>query len=219
MSKIRLLLADDHAVLRAGLRMLLNAQPDMEVVGEAADGEETLRKTRELCPDIVVMDLTMPGISGLKATEQIREESPEVKVLVLTVHDDESYLHRVLRCGAAAYVPKKAADTELLSAIRATSRGEMFIHSSLTRVLVDDLLRGGSAKERQQGEDRLSEREREILRLLALGHTNREIASMLFLSIKTVETYKARLMAKLNLRGRAELVRYAMEKGLLNIES
>ena len=219
MSRIRLLLADDHVVLRAGLKALFNAQPDIEVVAEAADGEEAVRKSREVAPDIVLMDITMPGLSGLEATRQIKSQNPEIKVLALTVHEDESYLHQMLHAGASGYVPKKAADTELMAAIRATYRGEHFIHSSMTAGLVAEL-RGKepASPSESQDDDRLSQREREVLRLLAMGYTNRQIADMLYLSVKTVETHKARLKEKLGLQGRADLVRYAIQRGLLDTD-
>ena len=218
MSKIRLLLADDHAVLRAGLKTLLNAEPDMEVVAEAANGGETILKSNEFLPDIVLMDITMPGQGGLKATREIKKRNPAIKVLVLTMHEDESFLYEMLRAGADGYVPKKAADTELLAAIRATYRGEHFIHSSMTSPLVAEA-RGKQATKTTKNNDvaTLSEREREVLRLLALGYTNQQIADTIYLSVKTVETYKARLRDKLGLRGRAEFVRYAMEAGLVDM--
>ena len=219
MDKIRILLADDHAVLRAGLRALLNSEPDMEVVGEAADGEETLRKALELAPDVVLMDITMPLGGGLEATRRIRQKDSKVKILMLTVHDDDGYLYKALHSGAVGYVPKKAADSELLSAIRAAHRGEVFVHSSMTRPLVNDLLDAGTVVKEQASGSRLSEREQEVLRLIAMGYTNQQIADKLFLSVKTVETYKARLMEKLGLRGRAELVRYAVSHGLLTPET
>ena len=196
MAKIRVLLADDHAVLRAGLKTLFNLQPDIEVVAEAADGEETVRKSLECSPDIVLMDITMPKLSGLKATEEIKRQNPAIKVLVLTMHEDESYLHQMLRAGAHGYVPKKAADTELLAAIRATYQGEHFIHSSMTAGLVAEMREKEITEPVQsQNTDVLSEREREVLRLLAMGHTNQQTADKLYLSVKTVETYKARLPA------------------------
>ncbi len=220
MDRIRLLLADDHAVLRAGLKTLFHAQPDIEVVAEAADGEETVRKSREFAPDIVLMDITMPGLSGLEATQKIKSQNPEVKVLVLTMHEDESYLYQMIRAGADGYVPKKAADTELIAAIRATYRGEHFIHPSMTAGLVAELRNKEMPSSTvSQDDDGLSEREREVLRLLALGHTDQEIADTLYLSVKTVATYKARLKQKLQLHGRAELVRYAIGRGLLDMET
>ncbi len=220
MNKIRLLLADDHAVLRAGLKTLLNAQPDMEVVAEAANGEEAVSRSLEVAPDVVLMDITMPVLGGLEATQRIKKQNPAIKTLVLTMHEDESYLHQMLRAGADGYVPKKAADTELLDAIRATYRGEHFIHSSMTTGFVAEMRDKqitGPAEGKEDGV--LSQREREVLRLLALGHTNQQIADKLYLSIKTVETYKARLREKLGLQGRAELVRYAIQTGLLDTEA
>ena len=218
MSKIRLLLADDHAVLRAGLKTLLNAEPDMEVVAEAANGGETILKSNEFLPDIVLMDITMPGQGGLEATREIKKRNPAIKVLVLTMHEDESFLYEMLRAGADGYVPKKAADTELLAAIRATYRGEHFIHSSMTAHMVTEARnKQGTKMARNDGISVLSEREREVLRFLALGYTNQQIADTIYLSVKTVETYKARLRDKLGLRGRAEFVRYAMEAGLVDM--
>ena len=220
MSKIKLLLVDDHAVLRAGLKTLFDAQPDIEVIAEAADGEEAVRKSRETAPDIVLMDIAMPGMGGLKATKQIKSDNPDTKVLALTMHEDEHYLYQALRAGADGYVPKKAADTEVIAAIRATFRGENFIHPSMTAGLISDLRhKPPGSPTITQVDDGLSERELEVLRLVAQGHTDQEMADILYLSIKTVATYKARLKDKLQLRGRAELVRYAVRRGLLDPES
>jgi two-component system response regulator NreC len=220
MSKIKLLLADDHAVLRAGLKVLLNLQPDMEVVAEAADGEEAVRKSSQNSPDIVLMDITMPKLSGLETTREIKKQNPVIKVLVLTVHEDEGYLHQMLRAGADGYVPKKAADTELLAAIRATYRGEHFIHPSMTAGFVAELRnREVASTGSSQNDDGLSQREREVLQLLAMGHTNQQIADKLYLSVRTVETYTARLKAKLGFRGRADMIRYAIQIGLLDTEA
>ncbi len=220
MGKIKLLLADDHAVLRAGLKTLLNAQPDMEVVTEAADGEETVQKSLESVPDIVLMDISMPKLSGLEATREIKKRNPDIKILVLTMYEDDSYLYQLLGVGADSYVPKKAADTELLAAIRATYRGEHFIHSSMTASMVNEARKRQPIK-RVEGRDNdvLSKREKTVLQLLAMGHTNQQIADKLYLSVKTVESYKARLKEKLGLQGRAELVRYAIDTGLLDIEA
>ncbi len=220
MNKIKLLLADDHAILRSGLKTLFNAQPDMEVVAEAADGEEAVRKSREFAPDIVLMGITMPGLNGIKATQEIKKQNPAIKSLVLTMHEDENYLYQMLRAGADGYVTKKVADTELLAAIRATYRGEHFIHSSMTSGLVAEMRHkevASSVEKREQGG--LSQREREVLQLLAMGYTNQQIADKMYLSVKTVETYKARLKEKLGLQGRAELVRYAIQTGLLDTEA
>ncbi len=220
MSKIRLLLADDHAVLRSGLKALLNAQPDMQVVAEAADGKEAVRKSYENDPDIVLMDISMPGLTGLEATKQIRNQNQATKILVLTMHEDERYLYSMLSAGASGYVPKKAADTEVIDAIRATYRGENFIHSSMTKGLVAEM----SGKDKTNpteylDQDILSQREKEVLQLLAIGHTNQQTAEKLYLSVKTVETYKARIKDKLGLKGRAELVRYAIQAGLFDIKT
>jgi len=215
MAKIRVLLADDHAVLRTGLKLLLSAQSDIEVVGEAADGGEAMAKARALRPDVVLMDLTMPGIGGLEATGRIKDESPGIKVLVLTMHDDPSYLRQLLKAGASGYVVKKSADVDLLSAIRAAHRGEVFLDSSLAGGLVDEVIRPAGPRRPRDAYETLSDREREVLKWVARGHTNQEIAEKLFLSVKTIETYRARLVEKLGLRGRAALVRFAMERGLL----
>jgi len=216
MKKIRLLLVDDHAVLRAGLRMLLNAQPDMEVVGEAGEGAEAVERALELKPDVVLMDITMKGMSGLTATRVIKDRLPQTKVLVLTIHEDEEYLRQMLEAGATGYVLKRAADAELAVSIRAVHRGEVFLYPSFTKVLLGDLVQKAEQESQQDSYELLSQREKEVLHLVALGHTNKEIADQLFLSVKTVETYRARLMAKLRLKGRAALVRYALRKGLLD---
>lgn len=221
MNRIRILIADDHGVLRAGLRVLLNAEPDMEVVGEAGDGSEAIDKVSELQPDVILLDITMPNVSGLQAIGHIKKKCPACKVLMLTMHDDESYLRAALRAGASGYALKKAADTELLSAIRSAHRGEIFLHPSLTKILVGELI-GTTGKVKkdddESGLDRLSDREREVMRLLAQGHTSQEVAEMLFVSVKSVETYKARLMSKIGLRTRAQLVRYALQVGVLTPE-
>jgi len=210
--RIRILLADDHAVLRAGLRALLAAQGDLEVVGEASDGGEAIRLTQTLRPDLVVMDIGMPGVSGIDATARIKRDLPAVKVLILSMHDDRGYLRQVLRAGASGYVLKKAADTELLAAIRAAARGEVFLDPALAKALVEEVM-----EPQAMGRETppLSDRERDVLRLIAHGHTNQQVADRLCISVKSVETYKARLMEKLGLRGRAELVRYALQHGLL----
>jgi len=215
MKKIKILLADDHAVLRSGLRLLLNAQPDMEVVDEATDGPEAINKSIKLSPDIVLMDITMPG-GGLEATKQIKAKCPKTRILVLTMHDDESYLYEFLKHGASGYVVKKAADTELTAAIRAVHRDEIALHPSVAKKLVTNYLNISSfPKKADEGHDPLSERELQVLKMVALGHTNKEISDALFISIKTVETHRTRIMQKLNLNTRAQLVQYAIEKGIL----
>ncbi len=218
MEKLRILLVDDHAVLRAGLRLLIDSQPDLIVVGEAGNGEEAWRRASELRPDIILMDITMPGIGGMEAIRLIKRDVPGVRVLVLTMHEDEVYLRQALNIGAAGYVPKSAADLELLSAIRAVVRGGVYIHPSHTRLLLEGMLpvEGDRIVGQQDPYGSLSEREREVLRLVALGHTNGQIAEQLFISVKTVESYRARVMGKLNLPNRAALVRYVLERGLIN---
>jgi two-component system response regulator NreC len=214
MEAIRILIADDHAVMRAGLRLLLNSQEDMQVVDEAGDGWQTVEKAVALRPDIVLLDITMPGLSGLEAARQIRQQAPEVKLLVLTMHDDEAYLRQFLQIGAAGYMVKKAADTELVAAIRAVHRGESFIHPSLTRVLIDRYLQQPQVKAKGRVEE-LTPRETEVLRLVAQGYTSQQVADQLSISVNTVETHRAHIMEKLGLRGRAQLVRYAIARGLL----
>lgn len=214
--KVRILLADDHAVLRAGLKALLNAEPDLAVVGEAANGAEAVREAGRLHPDVVLMDITMPGTDGLAATRLIRQQLPAVRVLVLTMHDNEEYLFKVLEAGGAGYVTKRAADTELIDAIRAVHRGDAFLHPSAAKRLIDDYLGRVGAGEEAESYARLTQREREVLRLIADGYTNQEIADQLIISVKTVETHRAHVLEKLGLRTRAELVRYARQKGLIS---
>lgn len=217
MPKIRVLIADDHAVLRAGLNMLLNAQPDMEAVGEASNGEEAISKTRELKPDVLLLDISMPGLSGIDVIRKLKTEGIHTAILVLTMHEDEGYFRETLSSGALGYIPKKAADDELISAIRVVHTGQVFLYPSLTKNLVKELIYSG-AFEKEVEEDnlsKLSRREREVLQLVAQGYTNQQMADRLFLSVKTIETYKTRVMEKLDLHSRVELVRYALQKGLL----
>lgn len=215
MSQIKLVLADDHAVLRGGLRLMLNTQEDMEVVGEAANGEEAIHLCREIKPDIILLDLTMPGLSGLEAIEGIKRDNPATKILVLTMHDDEGYLKMVLKSGCSGYILKKAADVELISAIRTVNRGEVYIDPLLVRHLVNDYIAPPEQDEPRHVKSALSERENEVLKLIALGYTNKQIADELFLSVKTVETHKSNIKEKLNIRSRSDLVRYAIQNGLL----
>ncbi len=211
--KLRVLLADDHAILRAGLRMLLAAE-GLEVVGEASDAEEALREVMRTSPDVVILDITMPGLSGLEACPRLKELSPGVKILVLTMHEDEGYLQRLLRAGADGFVLKRSAHTHLVEAVRAVAAGGTYVDPAVAGVLVSGYL--APRRARQVPEETLSARELEVLKHVARGYTNRQIAEMLFLSVKTVETYRARAMEKLGLSTRAEVVRYALEKGLLD---
>lgn len=217
--KIRIVLVDDHAVLRAGLTALLNAEDDMEVVGEAGDGAASLRIVADRQPDVVLLDINMPNMSGLEALAELRKVAPQSRILVLTMHDDQTYLRQVLAQGGAGYVLKQAADSELLTAIRTVYHGGAFLHPAHAQALLSTTT---SPAEPQTATDNdlahLSERELEVLKLIALGHSNKEIAEMLYLSVKTVETYKTRIMEKLELTSRAALVRFALKQGLLSAD-
>jgi DNA-binding NarL/FixJ family response regulator len=204
-------IVDDHAVVRSGLKLLLDAEEDIEVVGEAGNLQEAVFRTRSLKPDVVLMDIVMPGASGIEATPAVLNEHPSARVLVLSMQDDPTYVHEAFAAGASGYVLKEAADEEVVGAIRDVAGGGRYVHPTLGARLV-----AADAEERARAEaDPLTEREREVLRLLALGHTNQEIAKSLFLSVRTVETHRAHIMQKLRLTTRAELVHYAMEQGLL----
>ncbi|HET9214780.1 MAG TPA: response regulator transcription factor [Gaiellaceae bacterium] len=208
---VRVLIVDDHAVVRSGLRLLLEAEVDVEVVGEAGDAREAVFETRSTKPDIVLLDVTMPGKSGIEAIPDLLKEAPEAKILVLSMQDDPSYVREAFGVGAAGYVLKEAADAEVIDAVRHVSAGERYVHPALgARLAAADAQAARAAEE-----DPLSEREREVLRLLALGHTNQEIAKMLYISVRTAETHRAHIMQKLRLTSRAELVRYALGAGLL----
>jgi len=217
--KIKVMLCDDHAILRSGLTRLLGEQEDIEVVGEAENGREAVQKVQELYPDIVLMDIGMPVMNGMEATKQIKKRNPDIKVLVLTMHDNEEYLFQVLQAGASGYVLKKAADSDLVNAIHVVARGDCFLYPSAAKMVVEDYLEKlRSGQEPTSSYDTLTDREREILKLVAEGYTNREIAESLFISVKTVETHKSNIMEKLNLHKRAELVRYAIRKGILQVD-
>ena len=216
MSKIRLLLVDDHQIVRAGLRMLFMAEPDMEIVGEADNAEEALEAVRSLDPDVVLMDVAMPGISGIEATRRIKEANPDVVVMALTMHEDEQYFFEMLNAGASGYMPKRAAPDDLVSAIRVVSQGEVYLYPSLAKLLVRDFL-GRSDAATESVVDVLTPREREVLTYIADGMTNREIAFELTISHKTVDRHRENIMRKLNLHSRVELVKYAIEKGLITI--
>lgn len=214
----RVLLADDHAVLRAGLRLLLTGQNEFEVVAEASTGSEALSLAEKLQPDLILLDLSMPGLGGMDVLPTLRKMTPSAKILILTMHDDPQYLRQALKQGASGYVLKKAADAELISAIRAVLRGEMYVHPSMTRVLLEDILPETKFSSADLTWASLSEREQEVLKMVALGHTSAEIADQLSLSAKTVETYRARGMEKLGLRTRAALVKFALQEGLIKKE-
>jgi two-component system response regulator NreC len=212
--EIRVFLADDHAVLRSGLRLLIDSQSNMRVVGEAGDFDRMLALLKQTQTDVVTMDLTMPGGLGLRAIEKIREISPSLRVVVLTMHDDPAYLRSALAMGAAGYVVKSAADTELISAIRAVHEGRIFIDAR-SNTATEGLLKVTPTSGADLSIDLLSSREREVLTLISQGHTNQAVADRLDVSVKTVESYRSRLMAKLGLKSRADLTRFAIENGLL----
>jgi len=212
---LRIVLADDHAVLRAGLRALIGDEADMTVVGEAGDGAEAVALVERERPDVVVMDISMPGMNGLEATERIAAMQLPTKVLVLTMHAEEQYLFQVLQAGGSGYVLKQSADTELMDAIRAVHRGEAFLYPSGVRLLLQAYLKGEKPASGRVEHGKLSEREEQVLTLTAEGYSNQEIASRLYLSSKTVDTYRQRIMEKLELQHRSELVRYALDRGLL----
>jgi two-component system, NarL family, response regulator NreC len=219
MAKVRVLIVDDHAILRAGLRLLINNQADMEIVGEAAEGHEALRQAREANPDVLTLDLSMPGGSGLMTLEHLRRACPQTRVLVLTMHEDASYLRAALAAGASGYVAKSAVDGDLLAAIRSVAQGRTFVTMNLSAKGTHQVL--GDQPTHTESRPRapaklLSSREQEVLKLLAEGYTNKEAGAQLRLSVKTIETYRARLADKLGLRSRADLTRYALEMGLLN---
>ncbi len=212
---IKILLVDDHAVVRSGLKMLLNTNPEMEVVGEASEGNEGIKKALKLKPDVVVMDLSMPhGKDGLSATTELKQQMPEINILILTMHDDEEYLFRAIQGGASGCILKSAPQDELMSAIESVAKGDAYLHPSATKRLMEEYL-SGVKHDDHDSYNLLSEREREVLTLIAKGYANKEIAKQLIISVKTVETHKSNLMEKLQLKTRPELVEYAVKKGLL----
>jgi DNA-binding NarL/FixJ family response regulator len=208
---MRLLIADDHGVVRGGLKLLLDRQPDMEVVGEAADGAEAVAEALAHRPDLAILDVAMPRLTGIEATREIKALAPEIHVLILSMHDDEHYLYEALKAGASGYVLKQKADQDLVDAVRAVARGDSFLTNSAQRSLVREWMADPSSGPREP----LSPREQEILKLIADAHTNREISAMLGLSEKTVESHRGSILRKLGMRDRVELVRYAIRRGLI----
>jgi len=213
--KMRILLADDHTILRAGLKMMLNAQPDMEVVGEAQDGRQAIQEAQRLQPDVVLMDITMPDMNGIEATKHIKRNHPAARVLILTMHEHDEYVFQALRAGASGYMLKEAADTDLINALHIIQSGQFYLSPAAQSVMVGDYLQRVRTGEEKDSYSSLTEREREILKLVAEGHTNNQIAERLVISPKTVDTHRTHIMDKLNLHSRAELVKYAMRRGLL----
>jgi DNA-binding NarL/FixJ family response regulator len=215
MNKIKVLLVDDHAMMRDGIRALLSLHEDIEIAGEAAEGKEAIDKTQQLAPDVVVMDIAMPGMDGLEATRRITRQFPRTKVLILTQYDNKEYILSAIKAGAAGYVPKRALGAELVSAIRAIYRGESFLYPSAATALIEDYRQQAATADPY---DELTPREKEILKLIAEGHTSQEIANLLFLSLKTVMGHRSRLMAKLDLQNHTELIKYAIRKKLVTLD-
>lgn len=216
-AKVKVLVVDDHEIVRQGIKMVLETDPDLEVVGEASSGEEAIEKVRELSPSVVVMDIGMPGLSGFEATRRIRQSHPDVQVLALTVHDSEAYVFQMLQAGATGYVVKRAPAAEVITAVKRAYRGESVLHPSVAKLLIKDYLSRVERGE-EASYDTLSDREREILKLIAEGQTNKEIAELLFLSVKTVQAHRANLMRKLGMHDRTELVKYAIRKGIIGLD-
>lgn len=217
--KIRVMIADDHAILRAGLKMLVNAQADMEVISEASDGEKAVETARETKPDVALLDLTMPSVGGMKALEKMTRDCPKTRVLVLTMHDDPAYLRSALAAGACGYLLKRAVDAELIAAMRAVHRGGIFVDPRLANVLVQDVLAKRSTKADPRSVNILSQRELQVLTLVARGYTSAEIAKRIFVGVKSIETYRSRLAEKLGLRTRSDVIRFAVQMGLLTPEA
>ena len=216
MKSIRVLLADDHKLIRAGLRLVVDQQPDLSVVGEADDGRQAVDLAKTLKPDVVVMDIGMPNLNGIEAARQIREIRPDAAVVMLSMHSDESYVLRALSAGARAYLLKDSATTDLVQAIHAVVEGKSFFSPAVSKVLLQDYMRKLQRSGAEDSYDLLSPREREVLQLVAEGKSNKEIASLLNLSVYTVETHRAKIMQKLNLKGVPELILYAVRKGIIS---
>jgi two-component system response regulator NreC len=216
---IRVLIADDHAVVRTGLRALLDRAPDMQAIGEATNGEEALRLAAELHPDVILLDISMPGPGGIETTKKLKEVLPDIRVLILTVHKDEKLLQEAIKAGASGYVTKNALEPELINAVHAVSRGDLYVHPTMTRALLQGLTPSAdeppTLSDKEQIES-LTNRETDVLRLIAQGYTNRQAADELGISVRTIETHRANIMGKLDVSGRVALVRYAMEHGLLD---
>lgn len=211
---VKLLLVDDHPIVRSGLRMLFLSEPGMTIVGEASSGQEAIEAVQRLHPDVVIMDVSMPGMNGIEATRRIKAAHPETAVLALTMYEDEQYFFEMLNAGASGYIPKRAAPDDLVSAIKVVAEGNVFLYSTLARFLMRDMAERAAA-EPEESEEVLTAREREVLTCIAEGLTNREIAETLVISIKTVERHRENIMAKLDMHNRVELVKYAIKKGLI----
>lgn len=219
MPKTRILIADDHTLVREGISALLKFYDDIEVVGQASDGKEAIDKVNELNPDVVLMDIAMPGLGGLEATLEIKKRHPNLKILVLTQYGDKEYVNRFLKAGVSGYILKKAVGTELISAIRAVIKGELYLYSSIATEVVAGYLDTGKRPPEEARYDRLTDREKQILKLLAEGHRHKEIANLLNISVKTVIAHQTHISEKLDIHSRAGFIKYAIQKGIIKIES
>ena len=218
MGRVKVLLADDHTIVRKGLLSLLLGQDDIEVVGEAQDGRDALKLVEQLQPHVVVMDITMPLLNGLEATRQIKHHWPEIQVVILTVHTAEEYIFQILQAGASGYIVKQAAPKELITAIHAAYAGETFLSPSISQTVIQEYIVHARSTSGEDGFNSLTEREHEILQLLAEGRTTRDIAEILVISVKTVETHRANLMHKLDIDNLADLIKYAVRKGVITLD-
>ncbi len=219
MNKIKVIIAEDHTIVRKGLCALLQGEPDIEVVGEAENGREAIKIVEKLLPDVVVMDIAMPGLNGLDTTRQLKKRFPKLKILILTMHDNEEYIFETLRAGASGYLIKRSAPNELISAIQSVYRDESFLSPAISKKVIEGFVQsGGQAVIEDEYYMKLTVREREVLQLIAEGNANREIARLLHISIKTVESHKAHIMEKLDIRNIAELTQYAIRKGLISLD-
>jgi len=218
MPKMRILIADDHALVREGIAAMLALYEDVEVIGQAADGKEAIEKAGGLKPDVVLMDIAMPGLGGLEATMEIRKKHPDVKILVLTQYDDREYVSRFLKEGAAGYILKRAMGSELVTAIRAVVKGESYLHSAVVSGVIDDYL-GNRKVEVEDPYEKLTDREKQVLKLIAEGHSHKEIANILDISVKTVIAHQSHFSEKLDIHTRAGLIKFAIQKGIIRIDS
>lgn len=220
MVTVNVLLVEDHAIVRQGIKALLEEEPDIVVVGETGDGSQALVLVENLCPNVVLMDLSLPGLGGIEATHQIRERFPDVRVVVLSMHEHEEYVFRALRAGASGYVVKQSTSTELVLALRAVAGGSTFLSPTISQILIDDYVHRAGARDKDDAAlDILTPREREVLQLIARGFNNRQIAERLHISVKTVETHRGNMMRKLDVHDRAGVVKFAMDSGLITLET